>query len=117
MAEITLTEHEEAVLFAEFLDKLQDMGKITLFSHIPHETFTKNWGTKRRNRLEGVKRGVPDYIIITDKKVLFVELKRKKKSNVSEDQKVWNEHLQFKQTAAYIARGFDEAVSFVNDNL
>ncbi len=115
--QVNLTEHEEAELLAEYLDQLQATEKITLFSHIPNETFTRNWGTRMRNKREGVRKGVPDYIIITDTKCLFLELKRRKGSNITQEQVQWNMHLQGKQTSAYIAKGFDEAVKYITDNL
>jgi hypothetical protein len=111
------TEHEEAVLLTEYLTLFQNKGEVELFSHIPNETFTKNWGTKTKNKQEGVRKGVPDYIIVTKEKVIFIELKRIKGSSTSPEQIEWNVKLQGKTTDAYIARGFEEARKYLEKYL
>ena len=75
------TEHEEAVTFFK---TMQIMG-IDVW-HMPQETFTKNWGTKMKNKAEGVRKGVSDYLIyITAERskydkalLLWVELKKQR---------------------------------------
>lgn len=52
------SEHEEAVVFAETLELLK-----VDFWHIPQETYTPSWNQKRKNKAEGVKKGVSDYLI------------------------------------------------------
>lgn len=103
------TEHDEAVLLTQYLDILAAQGKILLFSHIPHETFTRSWSAKRKNTQEGVRPGVPDYVIITATSVIFLELKRIKGGKLSLEQKRWLNHLPGKQTVTIYAQGFDEA--------
>jgi hypothetical protein len=115
--QILLTEHEEAVLLADYLDMMQKMGKVILYSHVPNETYTKSWMIKRRNKAEGVHKGVPDYIIIVKHKVLFIELKRTKGSETSIEQRMWVQHLGGKTVEATVAKGFDEAQRFIEDNL
>ena len=110
------TEHEEAVPLAAYLHFLQNLGKITLYSHIPHETYTNSWKAKRKNASEGVRKGVPDYIIVINDTVLFIELKRKRGGFVSDEQVLWIEGLSHKKTIAYIAKGFEEAKRHI-DNL
>lgn len=114
---IILTEHEEAKLFAEFLNVLQTTGRINLYSHIANGAFTRNWGTKTKNKQEGVRKGVPDYIIVTERFVLFVELKRLKGSKIYIEQQQWVDGLQGKTSKAFIAKGFDQAVEFITNNL
>jgi len=110
----TPTEHEEAIILASYLDLLQKTGKIELYSHIAQETFTKSWGTKRRNKAEGVRSGVPDYVVITKGLVIFLELKRVKGSVVSSDQHAWIKGLQGKKTKSKIVYGFNEAKKFLD---
>lgn len=117
MKTVIKTEHEEAVTLAQYLEILQVQGKIQLYSHIPHETFTRSWGTKRKNKAEGVKKGVPDYIIVTKNKVLFIELKRLKGSVVSDEQRHWLECLINKETIPAIAYGFEDAKRFIDSVL
>lgn len=109
----TLTEYEEAKVFAQYLDL-----KRLLFTHIAQETFTKNWGTKMKNKMMGVRKGFPDYAIIANKQLLFVELKRKKGGKVSPEQKKWIEELNgIIGVVAIVANGADEAIKFVEDHL
>ena len=117
MKTIIPLEHDEAVPLAEYLDILKKQGRIELFSHIPNETYTKSWNTKRKNKAEGVRAGVPDYIIVTKTKVLFLELKRVKGSTVSSEQREWFDKLGGKETVSAIAKGFDEAKEFVEGEL
>lgn len=112
-----MTEHEEAILLKEYLDVLQNQGKITLYAHVPNETFTRSWRQKQKNTAEGVKSGVPDYIIVTPKKVLFLELKKKKDSYPTPNQRYWLSELDNKETITGWAKGFDAAVEFITKNL
>lgn len=51
-----------------------------MFYKSPSETWTSSWNQKRKNKLEGVTKGYPDTtIILKNKKLLFIELKRQKK--------------------------------------
>lgn len=108
-------EHDEAVALATYLEILVTTKKIVCFSHIPQETFTKNWGTKMKNKREGVHTGVPDYLIITPTKILFIELKRSKGGTISIEQKNWINALNTTGKArAIVARGFLEAKAFID---
>lgn len=107
------SEHAETVDFAEWLFYMQAQGKIDLYSKIAHETYTKSWSIKRKNKTEGVKPGVPDFIVVVNGWVLFPELKRMKGGVVSPEQKEWILKLQNKQTAAIVAKGASEAIKFI----
>lgn len=110
---ITPTEHEEAVALADYLTL-----RGWRFSHIPQETFTKFWGTKIKNKQEGVHRGVPDYILFVPIKngkeqLVFVELKRKKGSVTSPEQKEWINALNSCGCPSKICKGADEAIAYI----
>ncbi len=110
------TEHQEAVCLVEWLEINQKLGNIVLFSHIPSETFTRSWGVKMRNKAEGVRKGVPDYVIITGGHVIFVELKRKKRSVVSPEQKQWIEEInKCSEVEAAICKGASDAIEFISE--
>lgn len=111
------TEYAEAVQLASYLLLLQRQGRITLYSHIPHETFTKSWSAKRKNTNTGVRSGVPDYIIIVKDTVLFLELKREKGGVVSQEQKEWLLHLKNKKTDSTVAKGFEDAKFYIDSFL
>lgn len=121
-----LRNHEEddiTVQVAEYCEVLLLQKKITAFSHIPQETFTKSWVTKNKNKAMGVRPGVPDMLIVFPDKVLFLELKRLNGGVVSEAQRVWIEALNKVRLEgesgkgsvfATIAHGFDEAKSAID---
>lgn len=108
------TETQDQIALVKYLELLKAQGKILLFSHVPQETYTKSWGVKMMNKKKGVRKGVPDLIIITDTTVLFLELKRLKGGSISPEQKQWNTHLHNKQTQAHIAKGFDQAKKIID---
>lgn len=111
------SEYVEAVQLASYLLLLQRQGRIILYSHIPHETYTNSWAAKRRNSNTGVRSGVPDYIVITADKVIFIELKRVKGGIVSEEQKRWILSLRGKKTEASVCKGFDDAKAYIDSFL
>ena len=105
----TPTEYQECVTLTQYLELLKDLQKIVLFSHIDQAKHIKSFATMARRRQEGVRRGVPDYIIVTKSRTIFIEMKRAKAGVVSEDQKHWIESLNNAGCYAFIAKGFDEA--------
>lgn len=107
--QLPLSEYQEAVLLAEYLDYMQSRGKVLLYTHIPHETYTKSWGVKIKNKKQGVRKGFPDYVILSKKKAIFLELKREKGGVISKEQREWIDTLELLGYCAYVARGFTEA--------
>lgn len=94
-----------------------------IFSHIPQETFTKSWGVKMKNKIMGVKPGVPDYLIIipkikskTDKsQLVFIEMKKKKGGITNINQLFWIEQLNCCEgIMARVCNGTEEAIKFLN---
>lgn len=110
-------EEEDAVALADYLSILQNQGKVHVYSHIPHETFTRSWMVKVKNKRQGVRPGVPDYIIVVNGKVLFLELKRRQGGHVSDEQKVWIAALEGKTTFSQVCKGFDAAKAFIDFHL
>src|SRR3990167_10883919 len=107
------TEQQEAEAFADYL-RLKGF----LFTHLAQETSIKNFGLLMKQKRAGKNKGFPDYAIIANKKLLFVELKRVSGSKVSPEQKLWIEELNtILGCVAIIAKGADEAIKFVEDNL
>lgn len=103
------TEHEECMILVDFLDL---MG--LKYTHIPNETFTKSWNQKRKNKQAGVKKGFPDYCIIHQKGLVFLEMKRQKGGVVSPEQKDWLDCLnQCKGVSVAICKGSEEAIKFL----
>jgi hypothetical protein len=103
------TENAEAIAFAEYL-RLKGYR----FSHIVNEQKTKNWGAIMRSKRLGQNPGVPDYLIIKDNNLLFVELKRRKNYKISPAQKAWVGALNnCRGVKAAICCGVEEAIQFV----
>jgi len=115
------TEYDECVAFAEWCNI-----KRIKFSHIPNETYTKSWNQKRRNKRQGVSRGFPDYCIIVNGTMLFIEMKRPKKrlkngtfsasnSKVSPEQETWLDEINTVEGNIHgcVCYGCDEAVEVV----
>lgn len=99
-----------------------------LFSATAQSTWTTSWNQKRKNYQTGLRKGVPDLIVIipaeksADDKpyLLFIEMKRTKGSVVSPEQKVWIEAINSilaEDVAAFVAYGADEAIRIVEPYL
>lgn len=114
------TEYELTCQVAQYLDLLQSLGKVKLYSHIPNETFTKSWSVKMKNKKQGVHKGVPDFIIIFRHSVFFLELKKEKGGSISPEQRQWIYALQdlgSLSVNAEIAKGWDEAKKAIDQYL
>jgi hypothetical protein len=107
------TEFEEQCLLVEYLEL-----KGLLFSKAAQETFTRSWNQKRKNKLSGLRKGLPDmFVLIPVEKsltgtsvLLAIEMKRQKGGVVSPEQQEWQKSLnQVQGVVAIVARGFDEA--------
>lgn len=76
-------------------------------------TFTRSWAQKTKNTRMGVVPGWPDMaVILKNDKLIWIELKRAKpgRSQVSAEQRVWQEVLNRAGTPAFICYGFTQAV-------
>lgn len=110
---IISSEYDECVTLVEYLDLRQRMGTVCLYTHIPSETFTKSWAVKRKNKIMGVRKGFPDYCVITPSDVYFIEMKRSKGGVVSKEQQDWIELLKANGIKAKVCNGFNEAKKFL----
>lgn len=114
---IIRTEGQEGIACAQLLRMYQRMGRVQIYSKIPSETYTTSWAAKRRNKDEGVQKGIPDYLVVTPTKILFIELKRTKNGVVSPEQKQWLAALNGKTVTTTVCKGFDEFKAFVDKEL
>lgn len=87
------------------------------FTHIPNETGHSDEMKRRAIRMkrQGTSRGFPDYVIALPKVgVLYVELKRIKRSVTSPEQVEWIDVLnECPGTEAMIARGAEQAITYI----
>ena len=112
---LTPTEHQESVKLAQYLSWLEkDKQNAVKFSKLTQETFTRSIKQKSKNKQEGLRQGVPDYLITINEHCIFIELKRKKGGRLSEHQKEWIEAINKTGAVATVCYGSDEAIDFLN---
>ncbi len=112
-----LTEYQEQCLLVEYLEI-----KGYKFSKIAQETFTKSWAVKMRNKMSGLRRGVPDMIVILPTKygnqLLFIEMKRLTGGRTSPEQIEWIKELnQVPGVTAVEAHGYEQARKIIESLL
>lgn len=121
MANLTPKEKDEQIAFVDWLDR-----KFLKFTSIPNSTWTPSFKQKHANKQTGLRPGLPDLLILisADKSasrkavMVFVEMKRKKGSEVRRDQVVWIEKLnEIENVQAQVCYGADEAMDFVRQFL
>lgn len=119
MTNSTPLERHEQAQFVEWLD----MNSL-LFSATAQSTYTTSWNQKRLNKITGLRKGVPDLLVIIPKensrdgtsKCLFIEMKRSKGGVVSPEQRIWVDAINNINTdtvVAYVCKGAGEAINTV----
>lgn len=85
------------------------------FTHIPNEAGGTLDAKRRAVRMKrlGTSKGFPDYVVLINGQTVAIELKRRKGSNTSQEQKDWIEALNNAGVPAIIANGADEAIKFI----
>lgn len=85
--------------------------ELALMYHIPNEgRRSRHAGYKMQ--LQGMRKGVPDICLPVPKGgygALYIELKRKKGSKTSEEQRAWIDALNRAGNRAVVCKGFEEA--------
>lgn len=121
MTDIIPSEFSEQCLLVQYLELYNYK-----FSKLAQETFTRSWQTKRKNKLSGLRPGVPDMAVIIPAdwrnakkvKLLFPELKRTKGGVVSAEQKEWIDALNLVEgVTAKVCRGYEEARAFIEEEV
>ena len=122
----TLSESQEAKNLATYLDALVAYKQIVCYTKTYQEAFAKGsgWGLIQKRKAEGVRHGLPDYIICTHKALIFIELKKQKGakgglngSKIAPEQLLWIETLNRLGVPATIAHGADEAIDFIKKHI
>lgn len=111
------TENEEAEIFATWLSWQQRCGRLRKFTHVANEKGAAGKSAiiaaVRKKRM-GVSPGVPDFMIVTYKRLIFVELKRQRGGSLKPEQKEWLDALAaLGVIETCVARGAEEAITFV----
>ena len=107
-----LEEYECRRLVGDLME-MQARGLDVLFTCHPHETFTKSWSVKNRNKAMGVRKGFPDYTLIINRKCFHIEMKRQQGGQTTKEQKVWIDKLCDAGQDVYICKGRDEALKVI----
>ena len=116
---ITPKESEEQVKVVQYLEILERQWKVLWFTASANWQFQKSMAVKMKMKREWVKAWMPDIMIIFQKYLVFIEMKRLKGGTVTVDQKraieainiVWDPKWVL---AWYIAHWFDEAKTIID---
>lgn len=98
-------EHDEQVAFVNFFPR--QWPGVRIFA-IPNGTRASIRASIKAKK-EGVSSGVPDLYIPAWK--LWVEMKRRKGSTTSPEQKDWHEYLRSIGDKVIVAKGCDDAIA------
>jgi hypothetical protein len=107
-------EDDHTEMVAGYLELLMMQGKVTEYTHTANETWDPGWKQKAKNQAKGVRSGIPDFIIVFPKAVLFLELKRPDGGVVSKTQKAWRAALEAAGANYGLAYGYDEAKEVID---
>ena len=110
-------EHDECVALTQYLELLKNKGDVVVFSKTAQETYTRSWNQKTKNKQSGVRPGVPDFIVVTKDKVLFIEMKRVKGAKPRPTQVEWLEAVNNKMCLSTVCYGADEAIKYIKGKL
>lgn len=107
---ITPTEAQEGSTLVAYL-----RVKNYRFTHIANETGSSPEAKRRAIRVkqQGVSRGFPDYLVITNAGLVAIELKRLRGSKLSPEQNEWVDALNAAGVPAKVCRGAQEAIDFI----
>lgn len=115
---IIRSEDDECLALVEYLNILKLKKKVISYTHVPNETYTPHWSQRTKNKALGLASGFPDYIVLGQKKILFIEMKREKGGKTSVEQKLWIQDLdRYSDTSATVCNGFREAKEYLDDQL
>jgi hypothetical protein len=104
------TEDEEQINFVQYLE-LRNLK----FTAIPNHTYNPHRSQQLKNYRLGLRKGLCDMLVVLPGiGLVFVEMKRVKKSVTSSEQRSWIEALNTcPGVAAHVAKGCDEAISII----
>lgn len=115
---IVRSEDDECFTLVAYLDLLIKKKKLLAYTHIPNETYIRSFSGRNRRKALGMKPGFPDYFLIAKKKLLFLEMKREKKSTTSPEQLQWIYVLNIPMFCkAAVCKGFNDAKRFIDSEL
>lgn len=106
------SEHDEQVTFCQWLD----IVGVTYYA-VPNGS-NKSRTAQRKFKAEGLKAGVPDMVCLFSGGVsVYIEMKRRKGSATSAEQKEWQQRLKLLGFEAHICKGAAEAIAVIEKHL
>lgn len=111
-----LTEsQEQQTLFGFCSVELSRYPELEMLAHIPNEG-KRTKSTGGRLKKEGLRKGYPDIVLNISRQEyhgLFLELKRKRGSKITKEQKEWIIKLNRQGNAAAFCYGWEQAWGFI----
>jgi len=105
-----MSELTEQIELVKFLEILKAEGRIILFSSIPSGQWQPSFNQQRINQASGLRRGVPDLMIVTQNSLIFIEMKDVKNGKLSTFQREWITELnKIQNVKAFVCNGCEEA--------
>jgi len=108
------TEYDDCLVLVDYLELLKKQGRVLNFSHTASETYTTSWKQKTKNKEMGVRKGLPDFVIVTKKAVVFIEMKRIKGGRTSPEQMDWLIAIKKAKGNCEICFGCEDAKTYLN---
>jgi hypothetical protein len=111
-------EIEEQKMYIKWLD-MHNIMYFAVPNAVPLAKTLKTTGQKirfwKKRRAEGIRPGVPDLVVFLPNQILFVEMKRQKRSYPSAEQKKWIENINlFGYAYAQVTKGGQQAIELTN---
>lgn len=109
-------EHDEQITLHEYVEASKRKHKNILLNYAVPNGGDRNARVGKKLKAEGVKRGIPDYVVVMVNFTLYIEMKRAKKSlsSVTKEQKEAIEQINKGNTSiARVAYGAKEAIELV----
>lgn len=108
------SEYEEQKRFVKWLE-----AKGLMFTAVPNSTWTPSQEQKSINKASGLRAGFPDMVVvIPNKKLLCIEMKKRAGGSVSKKQREWLQILgTLPSVEPSVCNGAQEAIEFVKSHL
>lgn len=103
------SEDLECMAFVRWLDQTG-----IRYSHLPLETPCTDIQSARLKKM-GVRKGVPDYLLVVKNKLVFIEMKRSVGGTLRPTQRAWLEALQCAGAHTFVCEGSKDAIACVTN--
>jgi len=118
MTQIIPLETEEQKALVQYLN-----AKKLFYFAVPNGAVLKGTPLQRARQMkklkaEGLIAGTSDIVVLLKEKILFIEMKRIKKSTISKEQKAFLEKVnKFPYAVGKVCKGAKEAIEFIESHI